>query len=254
MVDEPSVLDPELLESAKSLVAAFEAGDKGGVEKYLGALTHLHESELFNELGKLTREFHEAINKFRCDERFAELTEEDIPDAKERLNYVISRTEDAANRTLTAVEASIPLCDEMGEKASILLEEWLRFKRKEMSVEEFRVLVKDIDQYLVSNELKTKEIKEQLTDVLMAQDFQDITGQIIRRVINLVGEVEMNLVNLIKLGHKGVAGTQPVVKKEDKSKEGSRSSLDGPQVPGLESKDVVSGQDEVDDLLSSLGF
>jgi chemotaxis protein CheZ len=252
MVDEAYVVDPELLESARSLVSALEAADQSEVEKHLGAITHLHESDLFNELGKLTREFHEAINKFRCDERFAELTEEDIPDAKERLNYVISRTEDAANRTLTAVEASIPLCDEMGEKASKLLEEWLRFKRKEMSVEEFRVLAKEIDQYLASNEIKTKEIKTQLTEVLMAQDFQDITGQIIRRVINLVGEVEMNLVNLIKLGHKGAAGAQTTAKKEERSDAGS--SLDGPQVPGLESKDVVSGQDEVDDLLSSLGF
>ena len=250
MSDEQAyVPDPELVEAAKHLVDALEAGNKESVEEALGQITSLHESELFNELGKLTREFHEALNTFRYDDRFSELTEEEIPDAKERLSYVISRTEDAAHRTLSAVEASLPICEQLADKAGNLLQTWKRFRQKEMDVVEFRQLVKDIDEYLDITHDKTAEIRTHLTDVLMAQDFQDITGQIIRKVINLVSEVEMNLVNLIRLGHKGGKG---------KTAEGAKASkpgeLEGPQVPGMESADAVSGQDEVDDLLSSLGF
>lgn len=250
MSEQAYVPDPELLEAAKQLVQALEEGNKDSAEEALGEITSLHESELFNELGKLTREFHEALNTFRYDVRFAEITEEEIPDAKERLTYVISRTEDAAHRTLNAVEASLPICEQLSKKAGNLLEKWKRFRQKEMDVEEFRQLVKEIDAYLDITSAKSDEIKTHLTDVLMAQDFQDITGQIIRKVINLVSEVEMNLVNLVRLGHKGGKGKAS----DGKAKENKAGTLEGPQVPGMESSDAVSSQDEVDDLLSSLGF
>jgi len=99
-----------------------------------------------------------------------------------------------------------------------------------------------------------------LNEILMAQSYQDITGQIIYKVIQLVEDVESNLVNLIKLSsdHLGHEKTiEPEQKKKDnnKDKEQDKSSLDGPVVPGLANEtETLSGQDEVDDLLSSLGF
>jgi chemotaxis protein CheZ len=86
----------------------------------------------------------------------------------------------------------------------------------------------------------------------MAQDFQDLTGQIIGRVINLVSDVEDSLVEIIKIGGNRLSKSSPQKKEEEKKEEAV--ALDGPQVPGLESTTAVSGQDEVDDLLSSLGF
>jgi chemotaxis protein CheZ len=77
----------------------------------------------------------------------------------------------------------------------------------------------------------------------MAQAFQDLTGQIIRRVITLVEEVEQSLINMVRLSGQKVGGDTR-----------TRVDLEGPQVPGIKSVDAVSGQDEVDDLLSSLGF
>ena len=114
---------------------------------------------------------------------------------------------------------------------------------RELSADEFRALSKDITVFF-DNTNSLEKVKNHLTAVLLAQEYQDLTGQIIKKVINLVGEVEDKLVALIQ-----VTGA-PQITSEDNSK----SSLDGPPVPGIAHKDTVSGQDEVDDLLSSLGF
>ncbi|MDH5378429.1 MAG: protein phosphatase CheZ, partial [Gammaproteobacteria bacterium] len=103
-------LDEVTLESAKNLVESITSGDSDRALDAIARLASLHESALFQELGKLTREFHEALNTFSHDDRIAELAEDDIPDAKVRLSYVIEKTDEAAHRTLSAVENSIPIC------------------------------------------------------------------------------------------------------------------------------------------------
>ncbi len=243
--------NPEMLERARDLVAALEAGESERAEEVLASLTKMHETELFQQLGRLTRDFHEAMNKFRYDERVSTLAQEDIPDAKERLRYVIQRTDDAAHRTMNAVESSLPVCESLLAKSHELNALWTRFTQRELTPQQFRDLSKQLGMFLGEVQGDAETIKKHLTDVLMAQDFQDITGQIIGRVIGLVEEVEQSLVDLIKLGGKGLKPQQNTV---DKGKEKETTSLDGPQIPGMESKGVVSGQDEVDDLLSSLGF
>lgn len=240
--------DMQMLEVAKSLVTALEKGDKDEADRLLTDIADLRESSLFQELGKLTREFHSALNSFRFDERISSMAKEEIPDAKERLNYVITKTEEAANKTLNAIESVVPMCEEMAESTSKLGEQWTRFTRRELGPAEFRSLSNELLQHFGSSGGKLVDVKLHLNDVLMAQDFQDITGQIIKRVIALVGDVEKSLVELIKLGG-GVAQSSSSSKKTS-----DPSALEGPQVPGLESETVVSGQDDVDDLLSSLGF
>jgi chemotaxis protein CheZ len=84
----------------------------------------------------------------------------------------------------------------------------------------------------------------------MAQSFQDLTGQIIKRVITLVDDVEASLVNLVKLSSSQIAESSS----DDSKQKSDKSKLEGPQIPGKETDGAVSGQDEVDDLLSSLGF
>jgi chemotaxis protein CheZ len=116
-----------------------------------------------------------------------------------------------------------------------------------MSADEFRQLSKTLTEYLSLSGTDISAIKSGLNEVLMAQDFQDLTGQIIHRVIDLVEDVENNLVGLIKVaGQKVDAPTfnEPIVD----------VTPTGPSVPGLDNDGRVSGQDEVDDLLSSLGF
>jgi chemotaxis protein CheZ len=235
--------DPRV-EQARLLLARLEAGDEAAAATALDALTRLRESELFQEIGKLTRELHDTLNAFRLDSRVASLANVDIPDAKDRLHYVVRMTEQAATVTLNRVEESRPICKTQRERSAALAASWNRFLNREMGVEEFRQLAAEVGEFFAWTERNATTLDAGLSEVLMAQSYQDLTGQIIKRVIALVEEVEGNLVNLIRLsGQRFAPQTQS-----------DAIRLEGPQVPGRESPDAVANQDEVDDLLSSLGF
>jgi chemotaxis protein CheZ len=240
----------EYLAKARALVADLEAGDFDGAASAIDELTKLRETTLFQELGKLTRQLHDTLVNFRVDTRLYKLTESEIPDAKERLNHVIKMTEEAANRTLAVVEGTLPRTEELEHKANQLKAQWDRFRSRDMKVEEFRGLSREIDEFLNWTSTNATAIHGGLSEVMMAQDFQDLTGQIIRRVIKLVQDVEEGLVGLIKFTgpHKTPVEEAPPAKTKDVVAE-------GPQVPGLgKQTEVVAGQDDVDALLSSLGF
>ncbi len=241
-VDAPN----QELELAQQLVDHIKSGDSDEVTKVFEDLANIRETSLFQELGKLTREFHETLNSFRQDVDLANMAEQEFPDAKERLNYVITMTQQAADRTLNSVENALPLCDSLTQNTEQLKLRWKRFQSRKLSASEFRSLVKDIDGFLDASHEDSGKLKEQLNDILMAQDYQDLTGQIIRKVIGLVDSVEKGLVNLVKVSGARIA---PAESKKDES-----DALEGPQIPGMKSSSAVNGQDEVDDLLSSLGF
>ncbi|MEK6748910.1 MAG: protein phosphatase CheZ [Pseudomonadota bacterium] len=234
------------LNLARDLVSALEQDRHDDADIILLNMAGLRESYLFQELGKLTRELHEALKNFMLDDRIASMAVEDIPDARVRLERVIDMTDQSATRTLNAVEAALPLCASLIEVSGVLAMEWNRFIKKEMKPEEFKEFGKRVGGYFSSGNNDIVSVETHLKDILMAQDFQDLTGQIIKKVIKLVDEVEKNLVNLIKL-----AGGKRAPTAAEKSKE---DELAGPQVPGLESSTAVKGQDEVDALLASFGF
>jgi len=246
---ENSGIDKDhLLSVSSKLIELIKQGDESGIEKALDEVVSIRESSLFQELGKLTRELHDSIRNFELDDRFNDIAETEIPDAKERLEYVLTMTEQSADKTLTAVEDSQPKITSLTEKIADMDSRWSRFMKKDLSADEFRKLASDIGEFLTYSKTVSDEISTNLNTVLMAQDFQDLTGQIIRRVINLVEDVEGNLVNLIRL--QGDSGSQET----EKVKETEKGKLEGPQVPGKEAEDVMTNQDDVDDLLASLGF
>jgi chemotaxis protein CheZ len=239
------------LEQAKELVAALESDDQEQAELLLDQMALMRDSDLFKELGKLTRELHDSLSGVHADSRIADLAEKDIPDAKERLNYVVTVTEQAAHKTLNVVEECLPVAEKLQAKGNTLHDSWKMFRKKEMSSDDFRALCLELDEYFDEAGDQMKSIHKGLSDVLLAQDYQDITGQIIRRVIGLVQEVEGNLVSLVRItGQKFVtSGEKPATAEEE-----DKIKAVGPAVPGVDTSDVVSSQDDVDDLLSSLGF
>ena len=245
MIEENELITDDNIARVKDLLACMEKGNELDAIEIIDELTTIRETDLYQDMGKLTRELHDAISNFGVDDSISKLAEDSIPDARERLNYVISKTDEAANKTLEAVEESIPICDSLNKQALALDDGWKKFVNRELSADQFRALSKEINDFFITTKDISK-IKEHLTSVLLAQEYQDLTGQIIKKVITLVEEVQDKLVNLIKL-----TGAPQVSETKD---EGDKHSLDGPPVPGLAHADTVSGQDEVDDLLSSLGF
>ena len=240
------------LKFARQLVESIERGDSDAAGKVLEDLSAMRESHLFKELGKLTRDLHDALMNFQVDSKISAMAEKDIPDAKERLNHVITMTEQAADKTLNAVEHSLDLANELREKGASLHQNWKRFRKRDMDVEEFRKMSDELERFFQWLDEKGPEMSSKLSDIMLAQDFQDLTGQIIRRVITLVQDVEEGLVGLIRMtGQKmHVQGQQT----QEKTKEGPNIEAVGPAVPGVDKGDIMSSQDDVDDLLSSLGF
>ena len=231
------------LSLAKSLVSNLEQGNAEEVEQVINSLANQQESMLFQEVGKLTRQLHDSLSLFSLDERFPDLAENRIPNARERLNFVIEKTEESAHRTLNAVEEALPIAKELQENGKSMREDWAKFTRREMNAEEFRQMSKRIESFLEAVEEDAKDLNAGLSDVMMAQDFQDITGQIIRQVIELVQDMQESLVSVIRR-----TGTT------SKTTDEKNVHAEGPQVNQDDNPDVMSGQDEVDDLLSSLGF
>ncbi|MCL5974738.1 MAG: protein phosphatase CheZ [Gammaproteobacteria bacterium] len=236
----------EQLEAARALINAIEQDDDDRIKTELMALTNARESALFQQIGKLTRELHEALNNFKVDARLVDLTHNDMPDTRDRLNYVIQTTEEAAHKTLGYIDKTLPLANELKQTAAKLNESWQRFRNREMSATEFRDLSREIEAYLPVVTMHAGEIHNNLSEMTLAQGFQDLTGQVLRQVIGLVEEVETNLVKLVK-----VAG-QPQQSGEAKVVDPLKA--EGPQINAKNKPNVVNNQDDVDDLLSSLGF
>ncbi|MBW8190787.1 protein phosphatase CheZ [Neiella marina] len=255
------------LEQARALVASLEQGDTEQANQIIdqavdksfqevGSLLNL-DSDLFEQIGKMTRQLHTALNEFQLDDRITELAHTDMPDAQSRLNYVIEMTEKAANKTMDAVEFSLPVADKLNESFANLLPRWQSIVDGRMPIDDFKSLCQDTHTFLKEANDDTSQLNGKLTDVLMAQDFQDLTGQVIRRVINLVREVEDNLIHMLKVfgDHQStMAQAESVAPAAKVTTALPAIEAEGPVIDAEERTDVVSGQDEVDDLLSSLGF
>ncbi|MEA5444276.1 protein phosphatase CheZ [Gammaproteobacteria bacterium AB-CW1] len=245
----------EYKERLHSMLQALEAGDETVFNRELDELTHIREKELFVEVGKLTRELHDALKSFRLDFRLAELAEKEMPDARDRLNYVVEMTEKAAHTTLETVERLLPEAETLGSGAQTLSADWQRFMRREMDADQFRELAHRLQPFLTATGERAESLRGGLTEILMAQEYQDITGQIISRVITLVQELEEGMVDLLKMagGAQLKSEGDAAVKDKDKAKRDDQKGH-GPAMPDAKGGDVAQGQDEVDDLLSSLGF
>lgn len=247
MDEEINLLSDDSIAKVKALLACMEAGDLKETQNHFEDLVEVRENEMYQEIGKLTRELHESINTFGQDESLVNIAEDEFPDARQRLAHVITMTDEAANTTLSSVEESLPLCEKVIGSTTDVESEWKRFSNRELTISEFKILSGNLQKYFTDNIEHASKINEHLTKVLMAQGFQDLTSQIIKRVISLVEEVEKSMIGIIQLSGGNVND-------KVKAKDDDPGALDGPVVPGLETTGTVSGQDEVDDLLSSLGF
>ncbi len=251
------------LDQAKLLVEYLENDQQDKADELLAEINNPINSELFAEIGKLTRQLHDSLMNFQLDSRLSDLATADIPDAKERLNYVISQTEEAANKTMDAVESIFPALDGIQEQLQLVDPSWKKLMRNEIDLGEFKSLCQNIDKLLKTTEQESVNIHNLMTEVLMAQGFQDLTGQVIRKVIELVREVEESLISMLTAfgvtedmlaKANGQSATNKDKEKVKPVTKVGKNLVEGPIINKEERNDVAVDQDDVDDLLSSLGF
>lgn len=233
-----------------ALQGAVEAGDEAA---FRGAFELLREQlsvEFMPELKRLTASAESALARFRERARIDALADQEVPDARKRLAHVVKLTDEAAHRTLDLVEKSGPLVEQTAREAAELLEAWSAYGSRDCAGNSLwpeRTL-----SFLERSLTDADRVRSLLSEMLMAQGYQDITGQIIRSVIALVGEIEMVLGQLVALSNGEDTRRMPALKLP--SPNGSLHSGLGPQVPGLSSAgDAVAGQDDIDALLASMG-
>jgi len=198
---------------------------------------------VFNRIGHMARALHDTLGMLGYD-KLIEKTVSALPDAKDRLAYVANLTEQAACRVLNATDIANPLIDEMENGAQALGKRWDKVFANEMGTAEFKQLAAETRHFL-NEQLpdKTRATHAQLTEIMMAQDFQDLTGQVIKKIVGLAHELESGLMTVLI-----------EVLPETKRTEEVASLMNGPVINAEGRTDVVVNQEQVDDLLDSLGF
>jgi len=220
--------------------AAPEPGS-GEIEGAPDAADEAPES-MFAQIGHLTRKLHDTLRQLGYDKAL-EKAVETMPDTRDRLSYIAVMTEQAAERALTATEIAQPLQEKLESGATTLNAKWQQLVDNRLSVEEFKQLVTQTREYLTEVPQHTKATNAQLMEIMMAQDFQDLTGQVIKKVLDAAQALEKQLITLL-------VETTPV----DKRDAVRPGLLEGPIVNASGRDDVVSSQEQVDELLESLGF
>jgi len=204
--------------------------------------TNNQQEELLSRVGHMTRLLHDSLRGLGLD-KLLERAASDIPDARDRLDYVARMSEQAAQRVLNATDIAIPLQEKLNEEAKRIGMSIKQLKTQVLTQDEYQKTIEDISQYLVLAGNSSTETKSHLMDIMMAQDFQDLTGQVIKKVTSLAQNLEQQLVQLL------IDYSPNEVKKEV-----SDGLLNGPQINPEGKADVVADQSQVDDLLDSLGF
>jgi len=203
----------------------------------------LSPNDIIVRIGSLTRMLRDSLRELGLDQAIAEAAEA-IPDARDRLDYVVQMTAQAAERALNSVEASQPHQDAMEKGAKTLSKRWDEWFENPIELTDARDLVTDTRQYLGEVPEHTSFTNAQLMDIMMAQDFQDLTGQVIKRMMDVIQEIERQLL-MVLLENMPEPASRP--------KRENESLLNGPQLDTTKAG-VVASQDQVDDLLDSLGF
>jgi chemotaxis protein CheZ len=203
------------------------------------------DKKVIDQVGQLTRTLHNSLRELGYDKRLESITSE-VPEAQDKLSYVASKTEQAAERALNATEIAMPIQEKLSTDATKLSEQWkeaLESQQSQPDTEKFKLLLIETLTYINNVPSQTDATNAQLMEIMMAQDFQDLTGQVIKKITHMVQTLEQELVQLL------LANVPPT--NSEKTEDGL---LNGPVVNPEKRSDVVSSQDQVDDLLASLGF
>ncbi len=229
------------LETAKTLVTAVESGDQQKASTILHKLFMTDKGNpLYQQIGTLTRTIHEEVKSIALDQKLVQ-DANSLPKAQSDINYIINTAEEAASKTIQSVESILSQIEPAKKESSEMIESLSRLRQ--MSSTEFSQFARDLSSHLKGSQDLSQDIENHLNDILLAQSFQDLTGQVAQRISTALLTIEGNLVELLK--NHNAAGVDEEVE-SDITPVGPNTNPD--------SEANVSGQEDVDDLLASLGF
>ena len=191
---------------------------------------------IFDRLGGVVRVLHDSMRELGYDRSLADVTTQ-ITDAHGRLEHIATLTEQAANKVLNATDEGMPAQDELAKKAKDIDDRWASLFAGKMSVDAFKVLSKDSQTFAKDTIAATEDEKARLLSIMMSQDFQDLTGQLIKKVVAITSAVERELAQIL-------LDNAPA-----STREKAVELMSGPSAPAH-----ALEQDDVDNLLDSLGF
>jgi chemotaxis protein CheZ len=225
-----------------SVAEQVSAGPAAAPAVAPGAAAAVTQEATYNRLGQMVRKLHDSMRELGYDKGLEE-TARKIPDARERLAYIAQMTEQAASRVLNATDIALPVQNELEHHARQMGARWDQMFANQLSVDEFKALAADTRTFFAVAPSKIDITNAQLREIMMAQDFQDLTGQVIKKVVELVQGVETQLLQVLI-----------EVMPEEKKADAPVNLMNGPVISAAGRTDVVTSQAQVDDLLESLGF
>jgi chemotaxis protein CheZ len=228
--------------------AAVEAQDGGD----------LASDRILARIGQLTRTLRDSMRELGID-KHVERAAEAVPDARDRLKYIANMTEQAAEKVLSSIEVAKPLQEQLQQDAAVLDARWEQWYAAPIEREEVRALMNDTRTFLSGVPEVTTATSQQLLEIMLAQDFQDLTGQVIKKITEVVYLIEQQLLgvlieNIALERREQFAATAAALAAEPSSTGSPENLLNGPQINPEGKADVMQDQGEVDDLLASLGF
>jgi chemotaxis protein CheZ len=200
---------------------------------------------MFERLGGIVRLLHDSLRELGYDRSLSDVASQ-IGDAQGRLEYVATLTEQAANKVLNAIDESMPQQDALADKARNIEDRWNQLFAGKLSVEEFKILATDSRQFATDTAHAADAERARLLEIMMAQDFQDITGQLIKKIVLITHSAEKELAQLLR------DNAPPELKLAAPAQEPNAAPVDLMQGPDVAGKAMA--QDDVDGLLDSLGF
>jgi chemotaxis protein CheZ len=232
------------------LASAIDANDAEAFRAAFERLRGQLNVELNPELKRLAADAQSALRRFREQTRLEVLAGEEVPDARRRLAHVVKLTEEAAHRTLDLVDQSTPLVDRMGLESSQLLEEWGMHGSRQLAVN--TLWPERANETLERTVRGAEHVRRYLSQMLLAQGYQDLSGQIISGVIRLVSELETVLGKLVALANGDDTRRMPALKLEDLPADSELRRGVGPHVPGTSDGATMSSQGAIDLLIASI--
>ncbi|RJG05617.1 protein phosphatase CheZ [Noviherbaspirillum cavernae] len=198
---------------------------------------------MYERLGNIVRLLHDSLRELGYDRSLSDVASQ-ITDAQGRLEYIATLTEQAADKVLNAVDSGMPEQDELAKTAKDMDVRWTQLFEGKLSIEEFKRLAGDSKQFAATVTAATDAEKARLLDIMMAQDFQDITGQLIKKIVAITSAAERELAQLLR------DNAPPEVKAAMAAEQ--QKPVELMQGPATDGKAMA--QDDVDSLLADLGF